>query len=283
MRKVPTDYFVVANQFKDPNSFFDAHWWKQANTCYHTHGDFYELFFTTTSNYIHFYQDKNTVLPACTVCLLPPKTSHQLLCTGEQHDSHRLAHFNLDLTIPFFDDFMSRNEALLPMRHISEPLIFSLNKYEYAYINYLAKQLTYRATDATNYKNIVELLLTNILMLSVKNDCFSGRSANHADAYIRNLKEKFDNYEMLSTPIQEIYSSGSYSSPILIEKFKNLTGKTIVEYRAGKRIQYAKMLLLSTDYSVLEIANKVGYYSQSYFIKHFKQVTGITPLQFRNS
>ncbi len=282
MRRVPTDYFTVENQFKNPNAFFEAHWWKLANTCYHTHGDFYELFFTTMPNYIHFYQDKNTVLPAYTICLLPPKTCHQLLIASNEHDEHRLAHFNLSLTIPFFEDFLSRNQELLPVKRINEALIFTLNKYEYAYITYLAKQLTYRASEATDYKSIVELLLTNVLMLSVKQQ-LTAHPQEHADAHVRELKAKFDNYELLSRPIKEIYGDVPYSSPVLIEHFKKLTGKTIVDYRADKRIQYAKMLLLSTDFSVLEIANKVGYYSLSYFIKHFKQVTGKTPLQFRNS
>ncbi len=283
MRRVPTDYFTVANQFKDQNAFFEAHWWKYTNTCYHIHGDFYELFFTTTPNFIHYYQEKNTVLPAYTVCLLPPKSCHQLLCADNKSNQQRLAHFNLSMTIPFFEDFLSRNKALLPVRNISEALVFSLNKFEYDYINYLAKQLTYRATDTTNYKSIIELLLTNVLMLSTKSDALDSTPAGRADAYIRSLKDKLDNYEWLNKPIKEIYQEGTYSSPILIEQFKSLTGKTIVDYRADKRIQYAKMLLRSTEYSVLEIANKVGYDSQSYFIKHFKQVTGQTPLQFRNS
>lgn len=47
------------------------------------------------------------------------------------------------------------------------------------------------------------------------------------------------------------------------------------------RIEYAKQLLVSTSYSVTEIAELLGYPDDIRFIKQFKQVAKITPGQYR--
>ncbi len=44
---------------------------------------------------------------------------------------------------------------------------------------------------------------------------------------------------------------------------------------------YAKALFRTTDLSVLQIAEELRYASISYFIKKFKDLFGLTPLQYR--
>lgn len=48
------------------------------------------------------------------------------------------------------------------------------------------------------------------------------------------------------------------------------------------RFNHAKNLLATTQLSILDISLSVGYNSSSHFIHKFKQLSGITPLQFRN-
>ncbi len=47
------------------------------------------------------------------------------------------------------------------------------------------------------------------------------------------------------------------------------------------RIENAKKLLLSTDRSITQICFDCGFQSSSYFVKTFRQKTGVTPLKFR--
>ena len=67
----------------------------------------------------------------------------------------------------------------------------------------------------------------------------------------------------------------------LYKLFKNNTGKTVMQYVQDARINEAKRLIISTDLSLLEIAEKVGIYDYNYFIKIFKAKVGYTPKQFR--
>ena len=54
-----------------------------------------------------------------------------------------------------------------------------------------------------------------------------------------------------------------------------------MDYLMEMRIQYAQDLLVSTDASVMEIATQAGYYSVSSFSKRFKQITNLTPKEYR--
>ena len=64
---------------------------------------------------------------------------------------------------------------------------------------------------------------------------------------------------------------------------KEHTGKTLVQIITHARIQSAQHLLENTEKSCTDVAYEVGYSDQSYFIKHFKRLTGITPARYRRT
>lgn len=67
----------------------------------------------------------------------------------------------------------------------------------------------------------------------------------------------------------------------LCEEFKNYTGFTIKQYLLTLRINYAKLLLQSTQDSIDIISEKAGFHDTAHFIHLFKKNIGVTPLQFR--
>ena len=73
----------------------------------------------------------------------------------------------------------------------------------------------------------------------------------------------------------------NYSS--ISSRFSNIMGKGFKEVLNDVRIEKAKQLLTTTDWSILDIALEVGYADQSYFCKVFKLRTGDSPLVFRNA
>lgn len=62
--------------------------------------------------------------------------------------------------------------------------------------------------------------------------------------------------------------------------FKETTGKAPLEYLTDIRISKAKELLANFNYSVLEVAEMVGFSSQHYFSRIFKKHTGISPKKY---
>jgi two-component system, response regulator YesN len=55
-----------------------------------------------------------------------------------------------------------------------------------------------------------------------------------------------------------------------------------MDYLAIVRIEEAKRLLRNSLLKVYEIAEKVGYKSNSYFSAVFKESCGMTPLEYRD-
>jgi len=65
----------------------------------------------------------------------------------------------------------------------------------------------------------------------------------------------------------------------LIRKFRAETGMSLVAWRQRARVIQA-IKLLNTGESVTEVALSVGYDSLSAFISVFKQITGVSPMQY---
>lgn len=75
----------------------------------------------------------------------------------------------------------------------------------------------------------------------------------------------------------ELYISTTYFSRL----FKTKTGMKFSEYLADRRIERAKLLLVSTDTQIMDIARQVGYPEANSFARLFKARVGQTPAQYR--
>lgn len=76
---------------------------------------------------------------------------------------------------------------------------------------------------------------------------------------------------------KELYMNASYLSDL----FKKEEGITISEYILQEKIRLVKNMLTYSRYSYSAIANYLGFTSQSYLGKRFKQATGLTLHQYR--
>ncbi|WP_370577854.1 AraC family transcriptional regulator [Mucilaginibacter sp. SP1R1] len=63
--------------------------------------------------------------------------------------------------------------------------------------------------------------------------------------------------------------------------FSAVEGTTIEKYYIAQKIEKAKELLIYNELSLSEIAYQMGYSSVAYLSAQFKQVTGMTPSQFK--
>lgn len=71
------------------------------------------------------------------------------------------------------------------------------------------------------------------------------------------------------------------SISLLSQKFKKHTGYFLSEYITQKKFSYAGKLLKETDKSVKEISLIIGYSSPISFIRKFKSLYGMTPVNWR--
>jgi len=67
----------------------------------------------------------------------------------------------------------------------------------------------------------------------------------------------------------------------LSRSFKKATGFSFIEYVNSIRVKEAQKLLKKTNSSVMRIAELTGFDSQTHFGRVFKNLTGMSPLQYR--
>lgn len=96
---------------------------------------------------------------------------------------------------------------------------------------------------------------------------------------IEYIKENYAsdlNMAVVSNYVSMNYSLFSYT-------FKKYTGTNFVNYLKEVRIGEAKKLLQESHMKIVEISALVGYEHEKHFTKTFKNITGLTPSQYRNS
>jgi len=81
--------------------------------------------------------------------------------------------------------------------------------------------------------------------------------------------------------VEEMSRNMGMGKSTLQKQYKSFFGKSIFEELIRFRVELAKHLLKDTTLTLSEVAEKCGYSSESYFMKQFKSVAGITPTAFR--
>ncbi len=123
---------------------------------------------------------------------------------------------------------------------------------------------------------VVQILGQIISIRKNKNFIFSSIESDIQKACViirQNLLENI-NVEKLAFDLNLDYSQ-------FRKAFKRYTGLSPMQYHMALRMKQATHLLGNSDLSIKQIASKLGFCSQYYFCKLFKEKTGKTPSQYR--
>ena len=122
----------------------------------------------------------------------------------------------------------------------------------------------------------LKVALINLLQhLSSQNNDYKIVSA--VQEYIRNHYAESD---LTNDKIAERFNYHPYH---LSRLMKCRTNKSLHSYLIDFRLHMAKNYLTTTTYNVTTIADKTGFPSYTYFIKIFRERTGVSPLQYRKT
>lgn len=97
-----------------------------------------------------------------------------------------------------------------------------------------------------------------------------------AMVYINN---NFREHISLDFLADKFFISPSYFSKI----FRKISGNTFTDYLNGVRVKEAQRLMRETNFSIAQIAKKVGFGSSTHFGRIFKNHTGMSPLSYKKA
>ena len=82
--------------------------------------------------------------------------------------------------------------------------------------------------------------------------------------------------------IEDLADEFGVSASYLSRLFKKETGISVSAYIRQQKIEIAKNLLQFSGYSIIDIANRLSFSSQSHFIQQFRESVGMTPKKYRD-
>ncbi len=95
------------------------------------------------------------------------------------------------------------------------------------------------------------------------------------------IRDYIEQHYQQDLTMRELSARFFISEAYLIHSFRDAIGYTPKKYHLLKRISEARNLLYNTNLSVKEIGQQTGFHDTNNFIRMFKQVTEMTPGQYR--
>ena len=140
--------------------------------------------------------------------------------------------------------------------------------------------VSYKEGDFSN--ELIVACVTELLALICRYD--PDRFSPHptaAEEKILKVQQYMDHNFCKPLKMDELAKQFYISNCYLSHKFKELTGLSPKQYLSSVRLKNASVLLLTSDLSVSEIAEAVGFSDHSNFIKSFKKIYQVLPKDFR--
>jgi len=148
-------------------------------------------------------------------------------------------------------------------------------------------KLMNRILTTSGFDRIILLLsIFNIISLREEYSFLASSTEHHlidqkdSDRLSKVYKYVIDNFSV-EISIEEAASLASFSPNAFCRYFKTRTHKTFIQFLVEVRIGHACRLLVDENYSVSEIGYMCGFNNISYFIKQFREITSLTPLNYQ--
>lgn len=127
-------------------------------------------------------------------------------------------------------------------------------------------------------------LFNRAVLLSIIADIISSQGSkkpiNYTAKKIVNYIKTHPESELMPELLAKKFS---YHKNHVNKLVKEETGKSLIDFIRFIKIEYAKTLLFETEYSLVQISQKLGYYDYSHFYKAFVKETKTTPTKYRKS
>jgi len=170
----------------------------------------------------------------------------------------------------FKKEIMPRYE-ILP--ELSKPIIRMMPQLET-----LLKQCTDNFLLKTSYFGETSSALLKLCLLEFIRESQHSAYSLLCEKVLSCVHENYSDHALTNDAIANKFGYHPYHLSRII---KQETGKTLHQYIIYHRLHIAKNFLLTTQYDMEEIAWKCGFGSAAYFVKMFRENTGVTPKKYR--
>lgn len=129
---------------------------------------------------------------------------------------------------------------------------------------------------------IMHLISTSQHKSFIVNKEIEGPGSHYSDRLIDVIKFIKDNLHN-QVSLKQVAAIACMTEQSFCRFFRSRTKKSFSQYLCDQRVSHACSLLIQTDKSISEIAERCGYRSSSHFCKVFKDQLGQSPYQYKKS
>lgn len=186
----------------------------------------------------------------------------------------------------FMQQFIKENRASLPLKsNVKEPLeIFTPIHINEITKSFFEGMLPYFAQKPGPPENVIELKFHELLLNLL------------SDPQNRNILNYFINLSDMQKPLLREVMEDNFMHNLLLEEYARIAQRSLAGFKreftevfkmppgkwlTEKRLQYAQLLLDSTQKNINEITTESGFENASHFSRIFKERFGTAPLQYR--
>ena len=148
------------------------------------------------------------------------------------------------------------------------------------YLQALLKEITIKEL---NYQTVCQNLLEVLIIKMMRHTSYSLSiaSSKKTNKECGEVKRYIDANYIRSITLDTLAGITHMNKYYLVHAFGNFTGLSPINYLIARRIDESKTLLQSTDYSISQISEIIGFSSPSYFSQAFKKSINLSPNDYR--
>lgn len=249
----------------------------------HTHY-FWEFTYVISGELVNAVNSERIRTPALSeIILIRPGDTHQIFRENAAPDQPTQYHRDIYVSPEKMKKLCDFLDPDLYASLLNEPRIILdaknhfLESLEYT-LNFFSRKEAMRAEAIGTLEQLHTTVVFQLLGMIVKNRL---QIKSDYPQWIDDFFDLIKTEEGLCTPIGELICKLHYSHSYICRTFKKHVGKTMVQCLNENRIIHSTIFLMDKSMSILDIAMRMNYNSQSAYINAFKKIYGISPSKWR--
>ncbi len=225
--------------------------------------------------------------------ILPPKRLHRGFKYCDTETEFYWLHFGVADNFSYSEEIQCRNQTKKKLKYIEKKENFYISILQYGKLNaenftaineyiqslidiHFDKRYHQHSSQPYSISQIKrqQLFFTILTILC-------DTQTNASNDLAQNIYDYLQLYYKHPFNLKNLSNRFAFHPTHIIRCIKKKYGKTPLQLLLAIRIDKAKKLLTSTDKTVHTIGLEVGFEDNAYFSKQFKQLTNMTPTQYR--
>lgn len=232
--------------------------------------DYYELYFLDNGERYHYMDDKLTKTLTGDCIIFPPHTMHRSYSERDCAFSRIVLYFKPEVIAS--EEMLKRLSTSDCVYNSSPASLTILRRLMYELLELQNKTVDFKFERMNALTN---LILITVLGMKQKK---SGIMQKNRTTQIINYISHNYNHDISLKDLSDMLHISEY---YMCREFKKNTNRTIIDYVKSTRIMNAQRLFTETDKNVTQVALLTGFSNLTHFNRVFKEITGLSPSEYR--